>query len=116
MFLINCNKALNRIYITITDTLSESEIEKYIKDMITILNDVKPGFTVCTDLSNASLEEIRSGSKFNSIREKGIEKGIKAVAVVLSEDMYALYSEGHFPHIKNAFNSLDEVENFLNSI
>lgn len=116
MFLINYNKALNRIYITITDTLSESEIKKYIEDMITILNDVRPGFTVCTDLSNASLEEIKSGGKFNSIREKGIEKGIKAVAVVLSKDMYTFYNEGHFPHIKNAFNSLNEVEKFLNSI
>ena len=116
MFLINYNKDLNRIYISITDTLSEIEIKKYIEDMITILNDVRPGFTVCTDLSNASLEEIKSGSKFNSIREKGIEKGIKAVAVVLLEDMYDLYSEGHFPHIKNAFNSLDEVEKFLNLI
>ncbi|WP_055669253.1 hypothetical protein [Desnuesiella massiliensis] len=116
MFSVNYDKGLNRIYISITDTLSESEIKKYIEDMITILNYVKPGFTVCTDLSNASLEEIKSGSKFNSIREKGIEKGIKAVAVVLSTDMYTLYSEGHFPHIKNAFNSLNEVEEFLNLV
>lgn len=116
MFLVNYDKVLNRIYINIADTLTESEINKYIEDVITILNDVEPDFTVCTDLSNASLEEIKSGDKFHSIREKGIEKGIKAVAVVLSKDMYALYSAGHFPHIKNAFNSLNEVKEFLDLI
>lgn len=108
-------KEKNRIYISIEGALSSLEIEKYIKELIELIDNTKPGFTVLADSSKSSISFLENSAKFQVIRDYGVEKGFKNVATVLSEEARRLNDIKPFPGIKNIFNSIEAAEIFLDT-
>jgi hypothetical protein len=106
----------NRIYIYIEDDLSPFEANNYIKEVTSLIEKTKPGFTVLADSSNSTISFLENSMKFQVIRDYSAEKGFKNVATVLGTDAFKLHEVKPFQGIKNTFTCINEAEAFLDSL
>lgn len=116
MYKFSYCKEKNRIYIKIEGELSPTEIENYIKELIVLIEETRPSFTVLADLSKSSISFLKNGTKFQVIRDYGVKRGLKNVATVLGTDAFKLHEEKPFPATKNTFICVSEAEAFLDSM
>jgi hypothetical protein len=115
MFTLRYSEEKNRIYIKLLGVLSEAEFETYKNNIIDLIDHSKTGFTVLADLSVCDSAILEQSDNFNIIREYGAKRGVKANALVLSEEVNEIYNRASQGKNRNAFLTIEAAERYLDA-
>lgn len=116
MFTLSYSKEKNRIFIKLRGVLTQAEFEAYKDNIISLIDQSKAGFTVLADLSPCDSGILQQSDNFNVIREYGAKRGVKANALVLSEEAYEVYNKASQGKSRNAFLTKEEAEKYLDEL
>lgn len=115
MYKVNYDNLKNRIYVTVTGSLELSEIGSYTKDYKAVVDRTKPGFTVCVDNTNASLNTPEVNEKLMDTRNYSVQKGLKNAAMVVSSSIFKMQMKRIFNELGNVFSTKEEADKFLDT-
>lgn len=115
MYKINYDISKNRIYVTVTGSLGVSEIDNYNKDFRNAVDKCKPGFTVCVDNTNASLNTPEVSEKLVVSRSYSIKKGLRNAAMVVNSAIFKMQMKRLFEELGNVYPSIEEADKFLDN-
>lgn len=114
MYIINYDKARNRIYLKIQGNMSSSQSERYTDDMIGVISQAITGFTVFADLSESDLSVLQDGGNFAGVREYAVKQGVQGVVTLVCPEAYKMHLEHPFDGIKNVFGTMKDAQEYLN--
>lgn len=116
MYSVNYSEANNRIYIKIKGELGSTEMQGYIDNVINAINNAKPGFTVCADLTEAAVSVLENSTDFQCIRDYAASKSLACAVTVLNPELYRMHMQSPFKGISKVCTCMDAAEEILNNI
>ncbi|MFD0620794.1 hypothetical protein ACFQZR_25395 [Paenibacillus sp. GCM10027629] len=114
MFEMSYDEAKNRITVKV-QSITVEEVETYIQEYTKVLNQVKPGFTGLTDLSEGKLFTQDVAMALAPLGELSVQKGLTKWAYYTGSVISKMQMKRMFGDIVVSFEKLDEAEAFLNS-
>lgn len=116
MYKVSYDNQKNRIYVTITGSLELNEVDNYSKEFKAAVDRAKPGFTVCVDNTNASLNSPEVNEKLTECRDYSVQKGLKNAAMVVNSAIFKMQMKRLFNELGNVFPTMEEADKFLDNI
>lgn len=114
MFEMSYDQAKNRVTVKVLSITME-DVEKYIQEYTKLLDQVKPGFTGITDLSEGKLFTQEVALALAPLGELSVQKGLTKWAYYTGSAVSKMQMKRMFGDIVVSFEKLDEAEAFLNS-
>lgn len=115
MYTISYDPSKNRIFIKIIGTMTDQEVQDYTKETISLIDTANPGFTVCANMEQSDRTVLENSGTFQGIRDYAMQKQLRNVATVLSQEAYNIHQEAPFTGIRNIFLNQEEAERFLDT-
>lgn len=113
MYTINYDASRNRIVVKVKKITKEN-VQQYIADYTKILEQVKPGFTGLTDLSEGELFAPDVAAELAPLGALSVDKGLSKWAYYTGSAISKIQMKRMFGDVVQAFEKLEDAEAYLN--
>jgi len=114
MFQISYDPAKNRVTVRVL-SITMDEVETYKQEYSKVMDQVKPGFTGLTDLSEGKLFTQDVALALAPLGELSVQKGLTKWAYYTGSAVSKMQMKRMFGDIVVSFEKLDEAEAYLNN-
>ncbi|WP_152395365.1 hypothetical protein [Paenibacillus guangzhouensis] len=114
MFQISYDQAKNRVTVRV-QSITMDEVETYKQEYSKVMDQVKPGFTGLTDLSEGKLFTQDVALALAPLGELSVQKGLTKWAYYTGSAVSKMQMKRMFGDIVVSFEKLDEAEAYLNN-
>jgi len=114
MFQISYDQAQNRVIVRV-QSITMDEVETYKQEYSKVMDQVKPGFTGLTDLSEGKLFTQDVALALAPLGELSVQKGLTKWAYYTGSAVSKMQMKRMFGDIVVSFEKLDEAEAYLNN-
>jgi len=114
MFQISYDQAKNRVTVRVL-SITMDEVESYKQEYSKVMEQVKPGFTGLTDLSEGKLFTQDVALALAPLGELSVQKGLTKWAYYTGSAVSKMQMKRMFGDIVVSFEKLDEAEAYLNN-
>lgn len=113
MFQISYDTVKNRINVKIVGSITMDEVDTYNQEYKKVLEQVKPGFTGMTDLSEGKLFTQEVAAALAPLGELSVQKGLSKWAYYTGSSITKMQMKRMFGDIVICFDKIEEAEAYL---